>query len=401
MQQDSEGRLAENILLFARTLRSTGVPVGTGQVIDALQAVTRAGIESRADLYWSLRAILVNRPSQIRLFDQAFHLYFRNPRLLERMMAMLLPTLEADSDRRRSEPAARRLLEALASDTQRESAEHEVVADQTLSYSRREILNKKDFEQMSLAEQAEAQTLLAEQIGPLRARPVRRFEASPVGGRIDLRRSMRLMQRGGSDYIVLARRRHRRRTPDLVLLCDISGSMSGYTRLFLHFAHLLSQRLPVVHSFVFGTRLTNISHRLADRDVDQAMQAVSKDVRDWDGGTRIADCIGEFNRRWSRRVLGRRAVLILLSDGLERDPESDLEFQMRRLKRSCQSLVWMNPMLRYEHFEAKASGIRRMLPHVDLFISAHNIDSLTTMWRAINGWNDVDGIRQSGDKSRI
>lgn len=384
MQDQRESRLAENILLFARTLRSAGMPIGTGQVIDALQAVTLAGLESRADLYWGLRAQLVNRRAQIRLFDQAFHMYFRNPRLLERMMSMLLPTIE-DAGRRRSEPAARRLLEALSDAPQRDADEQEIVVDQSLSYSRREILNKKDFEQMSLEEQAEAEQLLLSRLGPLRERPVRRFEASATGRRIDLRRTMREMQRGGSDFIALARKKRRRRPPDVVFLCDVSGSMSGYSRLFLHFAYALTQRLPVVHSFVFGTRLTNVSHRLGGRDVDQAMQQVSADVKDWDGGTRIADCLAEFNRDWTRRVLSRDAVLILLSDGLERDTESNLEFQMRRLHRSARTLIWLNPMLRYEGFEPKASGIRRMLPHVDKFISAHNIESLTKMWQAIGG----------------
>jgi hypothetical protein len=130
--------------------------------------------------------------------------------------------------------------------------------------------------------------------------------------------------------------------------------------------------------------LTSISHRLETRDVDESLQQVTADVQDWDGGTRIAECLRTFNLSWTRRVLARDAVVILLTDGLERDAESDLEFQMKRLKRSCRQLIWLNPMLRYDKFEPKATGIRKMLPHVDQFVAAHNVASLTSLWQALH-----------------
>jgi uncharacterized protein with von Willebrand factor type A (vWA) domain len=206
--------------------------------------------------------------------------------------------------------------------------------------------------------------------------PTRRFGPHPFGHRYDLRRSMRLVLKNNGQLIELAKKRRRRRVPPLVLICDISGSMSRYSRAFLYFAHAMGVRHRRVHTFVFGTRLTNITRRLAGRDIDKALAAVSEEVKDWDGGTRIAECLESFNVNWSRRVLAQNAVVILLSDGLERDSKADLEFQMRRLHRSASSLVWLNPMLRYEAFEPKASGIRKMLPHVDQFLPAHNIDSL-------------------------
>ena len=379
MTCEHEGRLAENILRFCRTLRHAGLPIGTGQVIEAGGAVLQSGIERRDDFYYALRSVLVSDPAQFRLFDQAFHIYFRNPRLLERMMTLLLPTIERASGDGNTEEAIRRLMESLAADETAADNDGVIEIDHSGSYSRRELLRHKDFEQMSLQEQSEAKALLREEIDVIRDVNTRRFRPHPFGYRYDLRRSMQLMMRNNGQLIELARKKRRLRPPALVLICDISGSMSRYSRIFLHFAHALSSRRQTVHSFVFGTRLTNITHRLMDRDVDRALAQVAGEVQDWDGGTRIADCLERFNVDWGRRVLAGHAVVILLSDGLERDTDADLEFQMQRLRRTCDQLIWMNPMLRYEHFEAKAMGIRTMLPHVDLFLPAHNLESLAQL----------------------
>jgi uncharacterized protein with von Willebrand factor type A (vWA) domain len=388
---EHEGRLADNILLFCRTLRHAGLPIGPGRVIEAGSAVLRSGIERRDDFYYALRAVLVSDPAQFRLFDQAFHIYFRNPRLLERMMGLLLPTIERVSEDGNTELAVRRLMESLTADESSDDNDTIIEIDRSASYSRRELLRHKDFEQMSLQEQSEAKQLLREEIDIIKDVPTRRFRPHPFGHRYDLRRSMQLMLRNNGQLIELAKKKRRLRPPALVLICDISGSMSSYSRIFLHFAHALSSHRQTVHSFVFGTRLTNISHRLLDKDVDRALAQVSDEVQDWDGGTRIADCLERFNVDWGRRVLSGHSVVILLSDGLERDSDSDLEFQMQRLQRTCDQLIWMNPMLRYRHFEAKAMGIRTMLPHVDLFLPAHNLESLSQLGRI---------LRQDGVESR-
>ena len=385
----NEGRLADNILLFCRTLRHAGLAVGPGQVIEAGSAVLRSGIERRDDFYYALRAVLVSDPAQFRLFDQAFHIYFRNPRLLERMMDLLLPTIERVAEGGNTEVAIRRLMDSLTADETIDDGNAIIEIDQSASYSRRELLRHKDFEQMSLQEQSEAKQLLREEIDVIKDVPTRRFRPHPFGHRYDLRRSMQLMLRNNGQLIELAKKKRRLRPPALVLICDISGSMSSYSRIFLHFAHALSSRRHTVHSFLFGTRLTNISHRLIDKDVDRALAKVSDEVHDWDGGTRIADSLERFNVDWGRRVLAGRSVVILLSDGLERDSDSDLEFQMQRLHRTCDQLIWLNPMLRYEHFEAKAMGIRTMLPHVDLFLPAHNLASLAQLGQILR----QDGVR--------
>ncbi|MDX1403094.1 MAG: VWA domain-containing protein [Woeseiaceae bacterium] len=384
-----EGRIADNILLFCRTLRSAGLPIGPGQVIEAGSAVLRTGIARRDEFYFALRSVLVNDPSQFRLFDQAFHIYFRNPRLLERLIDMLLPTISRDTDGGNRDQALRRLLETMTQSADVVDEETVIEIDRSASYSRREILRRKDFEEMSLREQSEAKQLLREDFTVIKDIPTRRFRPHPFGHRYDLRRTMQLMLRNNGQLIQLAKKKRRFRPPTLVLLCDISGSMSGYSRIFLHFAHAMSLHRRSVHSFVFGTRLTNISHRLIDRDVDRALSNVAGDVEDWDGGTRIADCLERFNVDWGRRVLAGRSVVILLSDGLERDSHANLEFQMQRLRNSCDQLIWLNPMLRYEFFEAKAMGIRTMLPHVDRFLPAHNLESLHELGQVLQGGGQV------------
>lgn len=372
--------------MFCRTLRQAGLPIGPGQVIDAGQAILQTGIERRDDFYAALRAVLVSDPTNFAVFDQAFHIYFRNPRLLERMMGLLLPTLERDSAGESSETAIRRLLEAMTEPDRHEDNDDVLVEiDHDGSSSRREVLRDKDFEQMSLDELRQAKQLLREAADIVSAVPTRRFRTDVHGRRYDLQKSMRTMMKNNGQLIELARKKRKRRPPSLVLICDISGSMSRYSRMFMHFAHALSARGQVVHSFVFGTRLTNISRWLADRDVDKALSRVATEVRDWDGGTRIGDCLERFNVDWSRRVLTGRAVVVLLSDGLERDSDAELGFQMARLQRSADQLIWLNPMLRYQRFEARAAGIRAMLPHVDCFLPAHNVASLDDLGRLLAG----------------
>lgn len=376
MQPENESRIAENILLFCRTLRKAGLSIGPGQVIDASEAILHTGIERRADFYHALRAVLVNDPNQFRLFEQAFHIYFRNPRLLERMMGLLLPTLEQEREDDNAEAAIRRLLEAMSESSLQDENDVIVEIDQAGSASRREVLREKDFEQMSLEELRDARQMLRDGVEVFQRAPTRRFRPDRFGRRYDLRRSMQLMLRNNGQLVELARKKRRLRPPMLVLICDISGSMSAYSRMFMHFAHALTARGQTVHTFVFGTRLTNITHWLADKDVDKALANVAAEVRDWDGGTRIGDCLERFNVDWGRRVLAGRSVVVMLSDGLERDSQSDLAFQMQRLQRSADQLIWLNPMLRYDEFEPVAFGIRTMLPLVDSFLPAHNVRSL-------------------------
>ncbi|TQV82138.1 vWA domain-containing protein [Denitrobaculum tricleocarpae] len=377
------GKFAENIMHFARVLRRAGLPVGPGKVVEALRAVETAGLQRREDFYWTLHAVFVNRRDQRELFDQTFHIFWRNPELLEKMMSMLLPTtfLEEGPEQER-EKASRRVSDAMAPESEsmpssRGEEEGETIEiDATLTYSDEEHLRHQDFESMSSEEVALAKKAIAKLRLPIVAVPTRRFKPHVHGHKIDMRRSLRASLRSGGDSIPLRRKARAERHPPLVVLCDISGSMSQYSRMFLHFLHAITNDRDRVHTFLFGTRLTNVTRYLRTRDVDVALEKIGENVDDWSGGTRIGQTLAEFNVKWSRRVLGQGAMVLFISDGLDRDAGSGLGEEMERLHKSCRRLIWLNPLLRYEGFEPKSKGIRAILPHVDDFRSVHSLNSL-------------------------
>ena len=371
------GKLVANVMHFARTLRAAGLPVGPGKVIDAVRAVEAAGIQSRGDFYWALHAVFVNRRDQRELFDQAFHIFWRNPRILERMLSLMLPTFEAPRDAEQWRHVSRRVAEAMRL-SRGDSDAHgaEIERDAAMTYANQEVLRKRDFEDMSADELSAAKALIRRMRLPVMAVPTRRFDADPQGPRIDMRATLRGALRSGVDIIPLRLRRPRLRHPPLVVLCDISGSMSRYSRLFLQFMHVITNDRDRVHTFVFGTRLTNITRHLRHKDIDVAMARLGDAVEDWDGGTRIGQCLKAFNQHWSRRVLAQGALVLFISDGLDRDAGAGLEHEIERLHKSCRRLIWLNPLLRYEGFEPKSMGIKAILPHVDDFRPVHNLESL-------------------------
>jgi len=380
-------RFAENILHFGRVLRRAGLPVGTGRVLEALRAVEVAGIRSRHDFYWTLHAVFVSRREHREVFDQAFHVFWRNPKILERMMGLLLPDAGpgGSEEDKRKQDISRRLAEALLPDRDRrepgtdegeEDGEDEVEVDARFTYSARERLQHMDFDSMSGEELLAARAAIASLRLPIMDVPTRRFRADAHGERVDMRATLRGSLRSGGGSIPLRRKRRLRRPPPLVVLCDISGSMSQYSRMFLHFLHALTNDRDRVQTFLFGTRLTNVTRYLRNRDVDLALAGIGNNVADWSGGTRIGHTLEQFNRLWSRRVLGQGAVVLFISDGLDRDAAEGLAEQIDRLHRSCRRLVWLNPLLRWDGFEPKSAGIRALLPHVDEFRPMHNLQSL-------------------------
>jgi uncharacterized protein with von Willebrand factor type A (vWA) domain len=371
------GKLADNVLLFARLLRAAGLQLGTGKIIHAIEAVNLVGVESQRNLHTALLSQFVTRHEQTPLFDQAFSLFWRNPRLMEKLMGAMLPTVRTEKDQ---EQILRRLGEALykSGELQTDPQEQEVELQANLSFSDREILQSKDFEQMSEVELQIARNMLQKLKLPVPDVRSRRFQASKQKARIDMRKTLQQSLRN-SATIPLQFKRNRVRPPAIVVLCDISGSMAQYSRMFLHFMHAISNHRDRVHSFVFGTRLTNISRYLRNKDVDIALEATSRAVVDWSGGTRIGLCLEQFNRLWSRRVLSQGAVVILLTDGLDRGEGDELQKEMDRLSKSCRQFIWLNPLLRYDKFEPKAQGILSMLPYVDVFRSAHSVQSLAEL----------------------
>jgi uncharacterized protein with von Willebrand factor type A (vWA) domain len=381
---ESQGRLAENILYFARALRAAGIPVGPGAVLDALEALGVAHIGARDDFYWTLHSVFVKRHEHTILFDQAFRIFFRKRGYIDKMIASMLPEIQAGAPK--APPAgAQRIQEALFSGLAREEEKSEVEIDARLTVSDREVLQTKDFAQMTAAEIAAAKEAISRLTLPLDEVRTRRLAASRRGHLIDIRRTLRASMKAGGAVIDLKYLGPRVKEPPIVALLDISGSMSEYTRLFLHFLHAVTDARKRVSTFLFGTRLTNVTRAIRQRDPDEALAACSADVADWSGGTRIASSLHLFNKQWARRVLSQGAVVLLITDGLERDADDTLSFEMDRLHRSCRRLIWLNPLLRFDGFEARAKGVRTMLPHVDELRPIHNLQSMAELVRALSG----------------
>jgi len=390
-QGQAQGRLAENILYFARALRAAGIPVGPGAVLDVLEALGVARVGDREDFYWTLHAVFVKRHEHSILFDQAFRIFFRKRGYIEKLIASMLPEVATTASKPPPPPpGAQRIQEALFGGINEREDKSEVVIDARLTVSDREVLQKKDFAQMSAAEIAAAKQAIARLALPLDMLRTRRLAANRRGHLIDIRRTLRASMKAGGAVIDLKYLGPREKEPPIVALLDISGSMSQYTQLFLHFLHAVTDERKRVTIFLFGTRLTNVTRAIRQRDPDEALAACSAHVVDWSGGTRIASSLRGFNKQWSRRVLTQGAVVLLISDGLERDADDTLAFEMDRLHRSCRRLIWLNPLLRFEGFEARAKGVRTMLPHVDELRPIHNLESMAELVRALSGASAKD-----------
>jgi uncharacterized protein with von Willebrand factor type A (vWA) domain len=376
----STGVIADNIIGFARALRAAGLPVGPGATIDALKALQIVGMTDRRDVFTAMESIFVKRHEHALIFAQAFEIFFRVAQDWDQLVDSV--PLPGPPQQTPPPPASRRVQEALS---QRDMVqERETHAQQMqLSVSDEEVLQTKDFAQMSAAEIAQVTRAVQQMVLPLAERPTRRYQPVLRGPRLDLRRTLRGSLRTGGEIINFHRLGRIDKPVPIVALLDISGSMSEYTRLFLHFLHAVTDARKRVSVFLFGTRLTNVTRALRARDPDEALATCSQAVEDWSGGTRIAPSLHAFNRLWSRRVLGQGAIVLLITDGLEREADHRLAFEMDRLHRSCRRLIWLNPLLRYTGFEAKAQGIKMMLPHVDEFRPVHNLKSIDELVAAL------------------
>ncbi|HYZ42618.1 MAG TPA: VWA domain-containing protein, partial [Stellaceae bacterium] len=370
-----------NIVGFARALRAAGIPVGPGAVIDALNALRLIEIGNRADVYGTLEAIFVKRHEHALIFEQAFNLFFRAAEDWKHMLdSVPLP----DHARKKPPPASRRVQEAMSQPRMSEVPQIQEQQDLKLSVSDREVLQKKDFAQMSAAEIADVTRAIAKMRLPQAELETRRYRPDARGIRLDMRRTLRASLRTAGEIVDIRKLGRIEKPAPIVALLDISGSMSEYTRLFLHFLHAITDARKRVSVFLFGTRLTNVTRALRARDPDEALASCSSSVEDWAGGTRIATSLHTFNKLWGRRVLGQGAIVLLISDGLEREADAKLAFEMDRLHRSCRRLIWLNPLLRFEGFEARARGIRAMLPHVDEFRTVHNLSSIEGLIAALS-----------------
>ncbi len=383
------GRLPENILYFARTLRDAGLRLGPSSVVDAVRAVEAAGLGDRDDLYWTLHCVFVTRKEDHPVFDEAFKLYWRSRDLVEKMIAMFSPVANPSEPAAKPKAGQSRVAEALFQDNGEKEIQEkpELEIDASFSMSAKEVLRGKDFAQMSADEFAHARAEIQNLRLPIDRVKTRRFRTSNKGTMFDARAVMRKSMATGGDLMLPSFKEPRLVQPPLVVLADISGSMSQYSRIFLHFLHALTDKRKRVHTFLFGTRLTNVTRALRNKDPDEALDDVAGQVVDWEGGTRIGATLHEFNRQWGRRVLGQGAVVLLITDGLERAADElemeQLAKEMERLQKSCRRLIWLNPLLRFDGFEPRAAGVKTMLPFVDDFRTVHSLNSLADICSAL------------------
>ncbi|MFK7846572.1 MAG: VWA domain-containing protein [Rhodothermales bacterium] len=361
-------------------LRRLGFNAGPAQMLIAMEAVQMVGVRRKEDVQQALKACLVQRREEIDLFDQAFQLFWKAPSRLPEVMKWLLQNTKIPSTT--DTKGYHRVQEALREaakppgEASEEASESRIEIDQIVTYSATELLRKKDFAAFTNDEVAAAKKYMARFSWPVPPYPTRRFTPSVKGKKLDFRKTVQLGSKSGGEILQMAFQGKKRKPRPVVLICDISGSMERYARMLLHFMHAMTGDKRKVESFVFGTRMTRISHLLKYRDVDEAVSAVSKEVVDWAGGTKIGDAIKTFNFEWLRRVLNSNSVVLIISDGWDRGDRETLSKEMYRLKRSCHRLIWLNPLMGYEQYEPLTQGMQAALPYVDNLLSVHNLLSL-------------------------
>ena len=398
------GRLPENVAHFVRLLRAAGLPVGPGHTITAARALAAVDITAKQQFYWALHGTLVSRHEHRHIFESAFRLFWRDPFGADEALAALLSRSQIPVEEPARKAPARLAPESDSTARPRgePTRESPYRVPLRMAFSPDEVLRTKDFEEMTAAETRQAREAMRTLELDLRPVPTRRHRPDPRGRLIDLRRTLRTAMRTGGDPVPLQRRSMATRRPVLVTLCDISGSMEAYSRILLHFFHTLTNATDRVHTFLFGTRLTNITRLLKDRDVDRALDRVGDTVTDWYGGTRIGAALDAFNVQWSRRLLAQGAVVLLVTDGLDREGGTGIRRQARRLRKSCRRLIWLNPLLRYSEFAPRAAGIRALLPEVDELRPVHNLDSLAQLADTLSGRRVArrPPVRPSGASAR-
>jgi len=382
-------RITQHIIAFGRVLRRAGLEVATGQIIDAMRAMQLIGLRSRADVYQALFSIFVTRKEQAELFNQAFHLFWRAPAKLPQVMSLIQPQLKMPETAQSKQSL--RVKQALAENEAqikppepRPKNEEKEAVDLVLTYSPLEVLRKKDFAAFTNEEVAMAKQLLSEMNWSIPSKRTRRFNPNAKGRMLDLRKTVRKNMRNEGELIQLSWRGNQTKMRDIVVLCDISGSMERYSRMLLHFIHTITAGMRRVETFVFGTRLTRITRYLQQRDIDDAVSSVSQKVNDWAGGTRIGDALKDFNYLWMRRVLRSGTVVMVISDGWDRGDIPLFEREVARLSRSCYRLIWLNPLLGYENYEPLTRGIEAAMPYIDDFLPVHNLESLEQLGEVLS-----------------
>lgn len=388
------GHLLHNLVLFGRALRGAGLSVDPARMLTLVRALEHVDVGRRQDFYMAARCCLVNRPQDLPAFDEVFRVFWRQ--IKDRTTTMDLRSL---GEERRYRPPEIAPPSEGADDE--ESAKQDDTGDRvvvTPSYSAREVLRAKDFSAYDADEVAHARRMMAELAWDVGWRRTRRWAAGD-GRLLDLRRTLREGLRFGGELVELKRRARREKPRPLVLICDVSGSMEQYTRMLLHFMHAVFSRRRSVEAFLFATQLTRVTRQLAHRGVDRAVSEVAQAVPDWAGGTRIGDAFKTFNYRWSRRVLGSGAAVLVISDGWDRGEPETLSAEVARLQRSCHRLIWLNPLLGGVDYQPLTQGMQAALPFVDDFLPVHNLASLEQLARHLNQLSPRAPLRRQRSKT--
>lgn len=398
----SGGQLLHNLILFGRVLRGLGLDVNTGRMIDLVNALDHISIGVKADFHYATRCLLVHNKDDLPIFDHAFELFWKQ--IIDQQLELeLREPQNRDASKRLSETSKPLPLISDRRSQENESPstdEPEPVLEVTQTYSSKELLRQKDFSELTDEELGEINRLMARLIWQLGERRTRRYRPRR-GNQIDMRRSLRQNLRYGGEPLVWSYRRLSYKPRPLVAIADISGSMERYTRILLHFIYSLSRGLEqTVEAFVFSTRLTRITRNLINNDIERAMNEVSESVPDWSGGTRIGDALMRFNFKWARRVLGRGAVVLLISDGWDRGDPQLLAQEIARLQRSCFRLIWLNPLLGSPEYEPLTRGIQAALPYIDDFLPVHNLASIESLANHLTLLDERRPVRQQRLKVR-
>lgn len=374
--------ILHNLVLFTEVLRRLGLDVGSGNMLDLIQATEYTPLGRRQDFRQAARSILVHRKRDIPLFDEAFDVFWRKP-----ASGQSTYDLRSMGEQRRfrqpqvGPPPASDPDGTGGTEDEEDGSEDRV--DLTRTYSVREVLRQKDFSQFTPQEVEAAREMMARLSWNLGSRQTRRL-APGQGVRLDLRRTLRGNLKFGGELLELSYRVPKIKTRPLVLICDVSGSMERYTRMLLHFIHSVAGGLDRVEAFLFATRLTRITRHLGHRGVDQTVSRVSKAVPDWAGGTRIGEALKSFNFQWLRRVVRGGAVVLVISDGWDRGEPELLAKEMSRLQRSCHRLIWLNPLLGSQAYQPLTRGMQAALPYIDDFMPVNNLNSLEALGRRLS-----------------
>jgi len=423
MEIERGERLLYRLTEFGRLLWESGINVGPRQMLDLAETLNYVDVTNKEDFYNTLKCSLLARHEQEAIFNQMFLYYWYMRDQKDKKAENPTGAAKRDDRKMRLPPSERkRLAEHLnANEQQRRDLKNEMrqserrrqyddrvdeeddddtSTPQGTAYSAIELLRKKDFESFTWEEVQEAKRLMAEMHWNLGMRTTHRKTPSRRGSYPDMRRLVRRNLKYGGEILELTWREIKRKPRPLVIICDISGSMSLYSRLLLHFIHTISNGLMNVEAFVFGTRLTRITRQLKKRDVDDAIRDVSKNVQDWSGGTRIGDALHHFNHKWAKRVLGRGAVVLIISDGWDRGEPGVLQTEMDRLQHSCHRLIWLNPLLGSPDYRPLTIGMKTALPYIDNFLPAHNLDSLISLGKLLENIDDSRPVRDVASRRK-